>query len=391
MLDPSLPRWAMASSVAWPAVGVPRRIVVGALGAMGVFAAALSGAMPVGIAVASTPSPYLLVTAPSRSTPVPSAVGLTIAEIGTTSGPRTNRPPARRVVPPDTSGDENGVAPSELPTLSPPRDDTVTTDPGVPQRPPVLDEPRDRSAPLVVVPAGCPAPDLPAAVFVGDLVKRDFRTAQFTIRSVRAGSLAAWSVGDQVQVRYGDDVRFLEVGDTYIVGTQSDPATGLLTSKVREPAPLFGGDAVLGVDDKDVTCPALEDPVMTLAAAATPIDSGLLTPLRHAKGDVLLAVLRPFVVALVVLLALVMAKQLLFAGGRSLRAATVTERPRPSRTKVRRARVLRTSRRQRPTRGDAVTTAPAGPGPVEARTAERVIVVDGPAGGLGHPEPEARR
>lgn len=329
------------------------------------------------------------VTLPATATaahPTTSVAALDATPVRRTTDGRTGR----SVVPPDTSGDENGVAPSELPASSLPSDDTRTTDLGTtdrtaPQRPSVLDESAGRSAPLVVVPAGCPAADLPTAVFVGDLATRDFRTAQFTIRSVRAGSVAAWSAGDQVQVRYGDDVRFLEVGGTYIVGTQRDPANGSLTSKVRAPAPLFGGDAVLGVDDKDVTCPTLEDPVMTLTAAATPIDSGLLTPLRHAKADVLLAVVRPFVVALAVLLALVMVKQLLFAGGRSLRASTVTERPRPTSAKVRRTRVLRTSRRRRPHRlpGETETSSAQVPtGPNETGTAERVIVVGQPGGGV---------
>ncbi len=250
-------------------------------------------------------------------------------------------------VPPDTtdSGDENGVDPGV--PLVPETGGTVpaTRAAGGSAIPPIVADLEDSSAPVVVVPAGCAVPKVPTAVFVGELGKRDFRTAQFTIRSIRGGSVAAWAAGDQVQVRYGADVRFLEVGDTYIVGTQNDPATGLLTSKVREPAPLFGGDAVLGIDDKDVTCPTAEDPVMTLSAAALPIDSGLLTPLRHAKSDLLFAVLRPVVVAFLVLVGIAMAKQLLFAGGRSLRAATVTERSRPAQTRLRRARVLRTARR----------------------------------------------
>jgi hypothetical protein len=159
------------------------------------------------------------------------------------------------------------------------------------------------------------------------------------VQSVRAGTLDGFAVGDQVQVRYGPDVRFLDNGTTYIVGATPDPATGLLMSKIREPTELYGGDAVAGVNESDLKCPSVEDPVMTLTDAATAVDSGLFTPLRKAKGDLMMAVLRPLAVALAVLIGLVLVKQLVFAIGRSLRSTTVTERtvvrvPRARRAKV---------------------------------------------------------
>ncbi|MCU1505030.1 MAG: hypothetical protein JWM12_4384 [Ilumatobacteraceae bacterium] len=207
------------------------------------------------------------------------------------------------------------------------------------QNPPLISVPQVQSAPLVAVPAGCPTPAATTAVFIGKVDKMDFRTAQFTVQSVRAGTLDGFAVGDQVQVRYGPDVRFLDNGTTYIVGATPDPATGLLMSKIREPTELYGGDAVAGVNESDLKCPSVEDPVMTLTDAATAVDSGLFTPLRKAKGDLMMAVLRPLAVGLAVLIGLVLVKQLVFAIGRSLRSTTVTERtvvrvPRARRAKV---------------------------------------------------------
>lgn len=244
-----------------------------------------------------------------------------------------------------------------------------------PQGAPSISTPQVQSAPIVAVPAGCPTPAATTAVFFGKVDKMDFRTAQFTVASVRAGTLNGFAVGDQVQVRYGDDVRFLDVGTSYIVGATPDPATGVLISKLREATPLFGGDAVAGADDSDVKCPTVEDPVMTLTSQATPVDTGLLTPLRTAKRDLLLAVLRPLVIALAVLVGLVLIKQLIFATGRSLRSNTVTERTvvrvssrRPRRTARHTAPRVRRSRRATPREaraaaptGDLVHTSAGGP------------------------------
>jgi hypothetical protein len=240
-----------------------------------------------------------------------------------------------------------GTTPATSSTVAASGEDTgLGPEVSTPQGAPSISAPQVQSAPIVAVPAGCPTPAATTAVFFGKVDKMDFRTAQFTVTSIRAGSLDGFAVGNQVQVRYGDDVRFLDVGTSYIVGATPDAATGVLVSKVREATPLFGGDAVAGADDSDVKCPTVEDPVMTLTTAATQIDTGLLTPLRSAKSDLLLAILRPLVVALAILIGLVLLKQLAFATGRSLRSNTVTERT-----------VVRVSRRRpRPTRPGRPTT-----------------------------------
>jgi hypothetical protein len=107
----------------------------------------------------------------------------------------------------------------------------------------------------------------------------------------------------------------------------------------------------------------VEDPVRTLTERATPVDTGLLTPLRQAKGALLWAVLRPVGVALAILIGLVLVKQLIFATGRSLRSNTVTERtvvrlPRQRRWRRGRDRP-RTGRPRRPRRRDATAAADA--------------------------------
>ncbi len=236
------------------------------------------------------------------------------------------RPTGTPTSPPDTTPVDTEATTT---TVAPAGEDTgLGPEVAVPvQSPPLISTPQPQSGPIVGVPTGCPNAPVASAVFFGKLGATDYRTAQFTVvDQVRAGSLDGYAVGDQVQVRYGDDVRFLKKGETYIVGVAPDTKLAVLTSKVRVPEPLFGGDAVAGADDSDVACPTVEDPVITLTERATEIDTGLLTPLHGAKRDLLLAVLRPLLIAFAVLIGLVLVKQLAFATGRQLRAATVTER-----------------------------------------------------------------
>jgi len=216
-----------------------------------------------------------------------------------------------RTVPPDS--------------LLPPDDATTTTTPG--ELPPA-------AGPLVPVSPGCVVP-LPAmAVFRGiiELVDDPARpsTYRFRVESLLAGSLAGYEVDGQVDVRFGDEAKFLAVGTSYLVGVAPDPDTGLLTSKVREPAPLFGGDAVIGADDSDINCPRVVDPVRTVLLDGGSVDTGVLTPLKEEGSALLLAVLRPLGVAFAVLVSLVLLKQLLFAVGRSLRDVGGDSSPRPS-------------------------------------------------------------
>jgi hypothetical protein len=92
-----------------------------------------------------------------------------------------------------------------------------------------------------------------------------------------------------------------------------------LQSKVRLAAPLFGGDAVIGVNDTDLRCPRVEDGVKTLQVDGREVDTGVLAPLKTAKKSVAKAVLRPLAIAFVVLLVLASMKLLIFAMVRAAR------------------------------------------------------------------------
>lgn len=246
-----------------------------------------------------------------------------------------------------------GQAHASVPPTEPvPPVDTVapaTTEPGPP---PAM-------GPLVVTPSGCAVPAPARAVFRGTITLVDDpsrpTTFRFHVDSVLAGSLDGFAVGDLVDVRFGEEARFLMLdgeyeGRQYILGVAPDPATGLLTSTVREAAPLFGGDAVIGANDTDIDCPRLEDPIRTLMPDGSAVDTGVLTPLKGEGRSLARAVLLPLAVAVGVLLALVLFKHLLFAVGRSLRdIGTDHASPRP---------VTRQRRHREPGRGSGAIDQP---------------------------------
>ncbi len=172
---------------------------------------------------------------------------------------------------------------------------------------------------IIPLPAGCAAPPIEQAVFVGTLALRDATTARFTVDRLRSGSLEGFALGGQVDVVFGDEVRFLVDGAQYIVGTGIDVERRALVSTVREPAPIFGGSEVAGVNASEVTCPTIDDPVRTLNIDGSDVESGVLAPLDGKGWMVLRAVLQPLGAALLVVLGLVVMKHLMFALGRTLR------------------------------------------------------------------------
>lgn len=185
--------------------------------------------------------------------------------------------------------------------------------------------------PLVVQPSGCVSPHPPLAVFEGRISDAVSTTARFEVQRVLAGSLDGYIVGDKVDVRYGDETRFLTIGDRYVVGVGAAASDGFLVSTVREPLPLFGGDAVVGLNDNDVECITLDEPVRTLLPDGSPVDTGVLAPLRGNGASLLGAVLRPLGIALAVLVGLVLLKHLLFAIGRTVRDSFDEPAPTPTR------------------------------------------------------------
>jgi hypothetical protein len=183
--------------------------------------------------------------------------------------------------------------------------------------PPPEPAPVDQSS-LVPVPAGCAVPEPADVAFVGTVIDKDpfidKGTVRFSIDQVRAGDAGPFSVGGLVDVRYGPDSKYLDVDSQYLVGASVDPSIGVLASKVSPATPLFGGDAVIGLEDTEVECPVLDDPVQTLNIDGTPVDSGLLSPL-FADRQLLLAVIGvPAAVVGAALIGLVILRRLLEIG-----------------------------------------------------------------------------
>lgn len=167
-----------------------------------------------------------------------------------------------------------------------------------------------------------PAPAL--AVFRGRVINIDEppTTAQFRVLSMLAGTLDGHSSVNRVLVVYGQEASFLKIGVEYIVGVRLDPDTGRLISRILRPAPLFGGDAVIGLNDTDLECPRVEDPISTLLGDGSSVDSGVFTPLKDSEKNLVAAVLQPLAIALAILIGLVLVKAFLVAMGRSLREST---------------------------------------------------------------------
>lgn len=149
--------------------------------------------------------------------------------------------------------------------------------------------------PNSTIPASCEIP-LPVRVtFVGSVVGSDSRTARFEVRQIRGGSVEGFSVGGLIDVDYGEDVRFLEPGESYLVAAGVDQTSGRLVSKVRDPEPLFGGNQVIGIGEQNVDCPELEDAVRTLTTDGRSLESGVLAPLGEDRRGLVRAVVLPFV------------------------------------------------------------------------------------------------
>lgn len=198
-----------------------------------------------------------------------------------------------------------------------------------PPTPPVADS--DDSS-LIPVPPGCETPDPAAVVFVGTMTGKDDVTqvVRFRIDQLRAGSAAPWAIDGLIDIRYGDDYRFLDNGEQYLIGAGFDPVYGALASTVRPAEPTFGGNDVIGVDDLAVTCPTIDDPVRTLNLDGTSVDSGVMSLLTEDRRLLLATVAVPAALVFATLLALVVLKvfgRLALGGVWKLGRAAVTPVP----------------------------------------------------------------
>lgn len=174
------------------------------------------------------------------------------------------------------------------------------------------------------IPEGCPTPDLAQVVFLGTVVDTDFQTARYRIDQIRAGDLQPYAYGGLVDVRYGDDTRFLSEDTQYLIGATAPDGATTLASRVRVTEPLFAGDDVIGVTENEISCPRLDEPVRTLNTDGTEVGAGVLDPLSNSKSDVLRAILLPVAIALAVIFGLVTVRWILTGMGKGVASVVTT-------------------------------------------------------------------
>ncbi|MGA1144650.1 MAG: hypothetical protein ACO3VL_05775 [Ilumatobacteraceae bacterium] len=202
---------------------------------------------------------------------------------------------------------------------APPVDDTIPDEQGGGS---VIDDSIPTIDPVTqtTLPAGCVAPRAATATFLGELISSDDLLATYRVVQVRGGSLGAYVNSGLISVRYADrETLFLEPGKIYLVGAGASELFTTLESKVRSEKELFGGDAVVGIDESDVPCPKFEDPIITLLPSGDFIDSGVLSLISSEPTQLLQVFLLPLFFVLVFLIGLVFIKRLIQAARRSSR------------------------------------------------------------------------
>jgi len=209
---------------------------------------------------------------------------------------------------------------SSIVATVPPIDDSIPDEQGGGGS--VIDDslPTIDPATQTTLPAGCIAPRAATATFLGELISTDDLLATYRVVQVRGGSLGAYANSGLISVRYSDrETRFLEPGETYLVGAGASELFTTLESKVRAEKELFGGDAVVGIDESDVPCPNFEDPVITLRPNGDFIDSGIFSLIAKQPTQLLQVFLLPLFFVLVFLIGLVIFKRLVQAARHSSR------------------------------------------------------------------------
>jgi hypothetical protein len=202
---------------------------------------------------------------------------------------------------------------------APPVDDTIPDEQGGGS---VIDDliPTIDPVTQTTLPAGCVAPRAATATFLGELISSDDLLATYRVVQVRGGSLGAYVNSGLISVRYADrETLFLEPGKIYLVGAGASELFTTLESKVRAEKELFGGNAVVGIDESDVPCPKFEDPIITLLPNGDLIDSGIFSLITSQPTQLLQVFLLPLFFVLVFLIGLVIVKRLVQAARRSSR------------------------------------------------------------------------
>lgn len=168
---------------------------------------------------------------------------------------------------------------------------------------------------VTTLPEGCAPAIEPQIVFVGVVLRVSESIVVYRVEQVRAGA----DLGGELGVEYGKDAQFLSTGSTYLVGAASDAQTGVLSSKVREERPLFGGDAVLGENDTAASCPTFEDPIRTLNVDGSEIPAGVLVGVTENLWRYVLVIVMSVLGAIVSLVGLVVWKRSLAGARKALR------------------------------------------------------------------------
>ena len=168
---------------------------------------------------------------------------------------------------------------------------------------------------VTTLPEGCAPAVEPQIVFVGEVLRVSGSIVVYRVDQVRAGA----DLGGELGVDYGEDAQFLSSGATYLVGAASDAQTGVLSSKVREERPLFGGDAVLGENDTATNCPIFEDPIRTLNTDGSEIPAGVLVGITENLWRYVLVVVMSVLGAIATLVGLIIWRRSLTGARRALR------------------------------------------------------------------------
>ena len=176
---------------------------------------------------------------------------------------------------------------------------------------------------VTTVPASCTTPEALRSVFVGEVFRVEANFVLYRVEVERYGSVVELVRDGVLTVRYPiDDVRYLGVGESFLVGAVAAPSgirgdTPVLESKVRVPPDMFGGDAVAAA--QRVSCPDYEDPVRTLHVNGDPIDTGVVQPLLNDRIGVLGSLAIGLGVGLLVLFLLAATKVLVTGAIRGMR------------------------------------------------------------------------
>jgi hypothetical protein len=186
----------------------------------------------------------------------------------------------------DTSGTTIPVAGCVAPLVTTTTSTTTTTLPSA----------------VTTVPEGCALPPTALAVFVGKVISTDPVNAVFDVFQMRAGSLEGYITNNEVEIRYGADVKYLETGKSYIVGANPDSVSLKLSSTIRDSAELFGGAQVVGSSKQ---CPVFEAAARTLHTDGTAISASILGKLFEQPWRIAVAFLVPPVLVLMGLFGLV--------------------------------------------------------------------------------------